>query len=1633
LQWQSKTTIGSWTDIPNATSLTYPPPVLSETTLYRLRQIDKFCNPDDEVHTNEVTLTVIPTPVPTLSGPSLVCVYSSGNFYQTQPGKQNYEWTVSGGVVSAGGGVSDYFVTVTWNTLGVGTVTVSYHEPVHDCPAAAPVSYQVSVVNPPVPTIATSPPGATVGCVDQCVTFETEAGMTNYQWSVSPGGQICSLGQPTDRRVVVKWTAAGSHWVSVNYLGLAGCIANLATVYPITIIPAPTPTITGPNVLCESGQINTYSTESGMNGYQWTVSSGGTIAGGFGSNQINVIWNTIGNHSVSVSYTNIFGCEAVTPTVYPVSVTPNPVPLLTGNTSACVGSNSNVYVTDPGNSNYLWTISAGGQILSGGGPNDYTVTVQWNTPGFQSVSVGYTNPNGCEPIIPTNLAVLVQPHPVPVIVGPSTVCKSTNSVSYATQAGMSNYSWVVSSGGQIINGTGTNTIYVQWFGIGNQTVAVNFTNTNGCSAVNPASFAVSVSEWPTSNFSADTVCLGTPTTFNNLSSAGTGQIQTYYWEFGDGQISNLATPLHTYASTGTYPVKLTVTNSAGCYKDTTKMVLVWPKPHALFSTSAQNCAGDSVQFTDLSTTGHGYITQWVWDYGDGSPIVTVPFPQNPNKKHKYQNGGNYFAKLTITTSDGCTSEKINTVSVAIRPLANFTFATSSCADLPLQFTDLSQLNGGPPISGWSWNFGDPGSGTANFSSVQNPQHIFAYGGNYQVWLQVTNANGCSDSLTKPVIIHDRPTAKFSVDSSCIHAPTQFSDESTTPSGSVVAWLWNFGDPTSGTSNTSTLQNPVHIFNTPGSYMVNLQATNNFQCVHDTTILVTTNPKPIADFSSSVSCKGDVTYFTDLSIAPNSSIKAWNWDFGDGTTASIQDPQHIYQTAGTFNVKLVVTNLFNCRDSIVKPVLVRYKPEANYNYQAYFCPVGQVAFQDSSQAYGGASILTRTWLFENGSSSNAINPVHIFPQTNQKYEVVLMVEDNFGCRDTIADSVMVKPGFDLTFNYDTACFGSPTYFRAINLAAGDSLFTIHWDFGDPASGPNNYSNDSTPVHMFTGTGTYVVRLRAFNSDNCVDSLFRFVSVRKLPEPSFNALTRICNDTVRFVDKSKPGYGEITRWTWHWGDGSSPLVIVPPETGDTIHKFPSPGTYQVKLVVTNEHGCIDSITQEVQIQCITAGFAQYNPFNCSSDSIGFADLSSPVANIASWHWNFGDGSILDYSSFRDTIRHKFLPGTYQVSLTIATGSGPGSVQSVSQAVVTIHPAPVAAFSNSVVCLGDSTRYIDLAQDNNVPIVTRSWFFGDGNSITYVDTTINPVHLFNKAGSFNTKYRVINAIGCRDSAVIPVKVRRLPVAAFSGSPPCQRYELTYQDASIPGDTSMALWYWYFNNPAYPFDTLRTPVVKQRFDSTGKYDVYFKVADHFGCTDDTVYQNFEVKPSPVAAFTITEEVDGRPGKIRLNNLCVGALDKAWKWDYETGKSTERNPVVTYTDDQRTYTIELVVWNDFDCYDTVRTSYKFEYDNLYVPNAFSPDSYIIDIRQFKPKGRNLKDYKIMVFDKAGHLLWEDTEIDPDGRPVKGWDGTFKGEPMPQDVYVWKIQATFNNNKVWEGSDSGTGTRSTMGTVTLIR
>ena len=567
-------------------------------------------------------VTVNALPIVTIAGPTPVCAGSTGNIYTTQAGMSNYIWSVSaGGTITAGGGLANSTVTVTWNTAGARTVSVNYTNG-NGCTAAAPTVYNVTVNALPVPTIA--------GPVSVCVNstgnvYTTQAGNTNYIWSVSAGGTITAGGTTNSTSVTVTWTTVGPQTVSVNYTNSNGCTAAAPTVYNVTVNAIPSPTIAGPTPVCAGSTGNTYTTQAGMSNYIWSVSAGGTITGGggLGNNTVTVTWNTAGAQTVSVNYTNGNGCTAAAPVVYNVTVNALPTPTISGPASVCVNSAGNVYTTQAGMTNYIWAVSAGGTITAGGGLANSTVTVTWNTAGAQTVSVNYTNGNGCTAAAPTVYNVTVNPLPVPTIAGPASVCVNSTGNVYTTQAGNTNYIWLVSAGGTITAGGTTNStsVTVTWITAGPQTVSVNYTNSNGCTAAAPTVYNVTVNTLPTPTIAGPTpVCVGVS---GNVYTTEAGQTN-YSWTVVGGTITAGGTATSntvtiTWTTTGLQYVSVNYTNAPGCtaLSPTVYNVTVNPLPVPTLSGPATVCVGIA---GNVYTTESG-MTNYQWSVSFGGTIT----------------------------------------------------------------------------------------------------------------------------------------------------------------------------------------------------------------------------------------------------------------------------------------------------------------------------------------------------------------------------------------------------------------------------------------------------------------------------------------------------------------------------------------------------------------------------------------------------------------------------------------------------------------------------------------------------------------------------------------------------------------------------------------------------------------------------------------------------------------------------------------------------------------------------------------------------------------------------------------------------------------------------------------------------
>ncbi len=1592
------------------------------------------------IHTRTQTVTVYPRPVPNFTFSPASCVglpvsFTSTSFVPTGTSSyiQTWTWTWGDGTDTTIIFPGNPHVNHTFQ----GTATTHFVKLVVTTTNGCTDSITKTVTSIPSPQANFSYSNTT--CLGQLVQFndltQTNGGGTIQTWNWQFGDPLSGANNAsTLQNPSHAFTSAGNFSVTLTVTSSNGCVNTYSPAQPITINPLPVASFAADTV-CQGSPTtfnNTSTTPPNINppgpttfiAYAWNFGDGGTST----QQSPQHLFANHGYYNVSLSVTNSNGC--INDTSVLVMVDPKPIADFSFSPTSCVGNpvsffNQSFVPTGYSSSVRIWHWVFGDgtdtTIIFPGNPNVTHTFVGTATTHIVTLTV--TTTAGCTATI--SKTVNSVPAPIANFSYSSTLCDNQpvqfTDLSQTNGGGsIQTWNWNFGDPASGMNNSSTiaNPIH-QFSASGSFNVTLMVTNGNGCYTT--IDTVLSIGQRPVANFSADTACLGSLTTFADLSTGG--PIASYAWEFGDGQTATGAAPTHLYGNTGIFNVHLTVTNNLGCQRDTSKQVLVLGKPVPLFSYESPNCAGDSVQFFDQSSTPHGSIQQWTWDFGDGTVVGPILFPANQNVKHKYTNGGTYNVKLTIVTSDDCTAEKISPVEIGVRPLANFNFGNAACALTPLQFTDLSQSNGGPAITTWNWDFGDPASGANNLSNTQNPTHMFSAGGTYTVRLMVTNANGCNDSVVggKTVTVNAAPFADFTADTSCLGSATQFTDVST---GTPVAWNWDFGDPSSGTFNNSTLQNPFHTYNLQGTYNVTLTVTNAAQCENDTVIQVSVNPSPEAMFEYETACVGDATQFTDLSLAPGSSISTWSWDFGDGGTATIQDPVHQYTTAGTYQVTLIVGNLTNCSDTVTMPVIVRPKPVPAFSYTAYFCPAGKVDFQDISTATG-TNIAGRLWNFEAGFSSTIPNPSHTFTGTDTTFMVELIVTDGYGCSDTISDSVHVKPGFEFTFINTDTCEGYPTRFYPVNQTPGDSLYSVTWNFGDPASGPANNSQIFSPYHTFSGPGTYVVRMKAYNSDNCVDSVYREITVFAAPEAWFHFRTVACNDTIFFSDSTLvTGSGGIASFSWRFGDGGTSTLQNP------AHAYALPGFYPVTLIITNVNGCIDSVTRMVQrFPCIAAGFTQNAPL-CARNTIAFTETSLPVSLINQWHWFWGDGQDTVYTSQSSPITHYYADsGTYQVKLRIqALVDGTVVTDSITR-LVRINPTPLPAFSNVAVCLNETTQFRDTSEIYGATITRWQWNFGTGPADT--SNLKNPTYLYDTAGIYNVRLIMTNKFGCVDSLTKPTRIYGLPVARYENTTPCTEDPVFFSDISDTADAAIRHWHWSFGDPNTLSDTANVQNPNYRYPEAVDYTVQLIVEDQFGCLD-TYDSTISVHITPVSAFTVINEFNGKQGQVKMNNVSTGAT--GYLWQFGNGKSsTDPEPVALFTEDN-TYTITLIAFNQFECTDTTYFRYELLFKGLYVPNAFSPSGTNLGVRLFQPVGINLKQYHAQVFDIWGHMLWESTKLDDKGSPIEGWDGTYEGVLMPQGNYMWKIKALFVDDTQWEGSDIGVGgSGKTMGTVSLIR
>jgi PKD repeat protein len=661
------------------------------------------------------------------------------------------------------------------------------------------------------------------------------------------------------------------------------------------------------------------------------------------------------------------------------------------------------------------------------------------------------------------------------------------------------------------------------------------------------------------------------------------------------------------------------------------------------------CGGEGITL-DAGNPGMSYK----WSTGATTRTLAVTTP------------GLYY--VDVTNARGCVTRASVRIISKPQPMANFRF-DNVCVGQTVTFTNRSAI--AADTMTFRWDFGVNGI-ASDTSRLANPSYRYPAAGSYLVRLTCTSTFGCVKDTTLTVTVFPLPVASFTVDNACLDSPVTFTNTSSIPGNTTLRYQWDFG--VNGTvSDTSNVANPTYTYPGVGTYTVRLTVRSvQGGCVQSTTKNVTVYPKGTPDFTVGTACVGGATAFNNTSIVPNGDTPGYQWDFGDGATATSTNAAHTYASAGTYQVKLTYSTRFGCSTNVTKSVTVSALPTApRFSNNGTLSTCGSSLVLDagnpgSSYRWSDGNTARSRTITQNGTYSVTItSPAgctlieSVSVRLNQTLKVDLgpdvvacqsytldagvpggtyrwstgettkqiavtssgtysvQVTDPNGCESTDAIVVKVHP-FSVSIGPDqTICEGS-----SITLDAGNPGSTYLWS--DNSTGQTLTVNRSG-VYRVTVTGT----------NGCVLSAEMRLTVESKPTVDLGPDQSLCSNSVLVLNAGNPG--STYQWTSSVGITASAQQL----------RVTSPGTYYVR--VSNGTSCVamDTVVVKATENSVTAQFLTASLVKVG-DTLQFVQLSYP--DVTTYQWNFGDGSV----SSEANPTHIYLKDQdYRVSLVAGNG--------------------------------------------------------------------------------------------------------------------------------------------------------------------------------------------------------------------------------------------------------------------------------------------------------------------------------------------------------------------------------------------
>ena len=1374
-----------------------------------------------------------------------------------------------------------------------------------------------------------------------------------------------------------------------------------------------------------------------------------------------------GEYTITLAIENYCGIDETSITI----VVREPlVAELSGPTQSCEGQTINLSATAPDADWYEWDFYGDGQIWY----PSVTGNMVWsyNTPGDYEiqVQVGLDNQSeSCTAVARHPLVVSPKPR-VGISLSDTEGCDALVVDAEETYLEGVDYEWTLPDGS---NALGSQVSGVLLNDVGTHVFGLTVTSSKGCTR--SSNKTVEIFPSPTADFTAGAVCLGTETTFTDLSlPGGTDAVESWDWDFGDAQSSDQQHPNHTYTAPGSYTVQLEI-QDAHCSAEANLEVEVHAAPDLAVSGTAE--AGCSPFEVEFSAESNGDV---VWEFGDGNGAsgeeATHIFTGDPAVEEWFD------VIATSVNSYGCVSEASMTIRTLPSSDASFTVSPAGCSPHAPEFSNLSQR-----ATGYEWTFLD---GTV--SNDSEPTHVFVnttgFLVNEPVQLIAFAANGCHDTVGATLNVF--PEAMFNLSLDQTEACSPFALMAPPVLGSEDH-AWDFGDGTP----QSNVPNPVHVYenNTeaPVTFTLTLEANNSYGCPGSVSRDVVVNPSPVAEFTADVQsgCAPLTVSFDELS----QRAVSFSWDYGDATSAEGLNGtthEHTFELGGfdmaARAVTLTVEAEGGCSDS--HTLAVEVYPEVLAE------PVGELEgcapWQSNlvAQGYEGATDHTISWTMPDGETFAGAVLQRTFPDVegvDQTLNFDLNITSPYGCTSSASVEATVHhlPVASFELSEAAACSGTEIQFTDGSRYA--DAVTLDWGEGE---GP---TTDPGVSHVFANEDfepQVVEVIQTATTDfGCVSQAFVNHTVFPKVTAAFLPPAPACAPfTLTLVNQSANATGGFV---WDFGDGSPTSQSAQPS-----HLYETPADansiYTITLHATSDYGCEDDVSHDVEVHATPiADMELVDQQGCYPLEVTFAN-NSIGGDL--FQWTYGTGLNSTETATEHTVEY-YNPTpnvvTYTAVLTVSTDAGCSS-QDVT--FVEVLPEVEARIEGGMTgCSPLEVNFLNLSDG----AVTYEWNFGDGDQ----SATTHANHTFTTDPGEDATYTVSmiarSVFGCTDTAEVSVHVFAQPVADFVTSSTQLTFpetDITFSNTSVHGENTD--FFWTFGDGQVSYNEHPETHV---YDTWGTYDITLEVDNGYcssvastavqivapsptigfsgggtGCapltvqfenestyassyrwvfsdgserSDDSPVHVFtepgvydvtlyvegyegtelveahsavvEVYPTAEAAFTLNPNhvmVPGQP--VFFLNLSEGATEYAW--DFGDGASSiAETPIHEYRE-AGVYDVTLTANNAWGCSTTytLPEAVLAEAGGLMVfPTAFTPSSTGSNGGYYDPTGYDNDVFRPMHVGVESYELMVFTKwgemIFFSNDVNVGWDGYIEGKLASTDVYAWKASAVLSNGE----------------------